>query len=145
MVYMEEITRITQRYNQLIPLGQEVCEVVKRSGIEAGVAYIITKHTTTGITVNECLECLEDDMLQALEKMFPEDGFYYHARFLDSYGAMAGNPTGHLKSMMTGNHACFPIKDGKLLLGSAQEVYLAEFDGPQERTVTVTVMGDRDI
>lgn len=142
MVYREEITHITDRYNQLLPLGQEVCRIVEKSGIQEGVVHIITKHTTTGITVNECLECLEDDILKVLGRMFPEDGDYYHARFLDSYGAMAGNPTGHLKAMVTGNNACFPVAKGRPLLGSAQEVYLAEFDGPQERTVTVTVIGE---
>lgn len=142
MVKMEEITHITRQYNELLPLGKEVCEIVKRSGIQNGIVHIITKHTTTGITVNECLECLEDDILGWLGSVFPEDGSYYHARFLDSYGAMAGNPTGHLKAMVTGNNSSFPVVDGEVLLGSAQEVYLAEFDGPQERTVTVTVIGE---
>lgn len=142
MVYRQEITRITDRYNQLLPLGKEVCRIVEESGVQEGIVHIITKHTTTGITVNECLECLEDDILKVLESLFPEDGGYYHARFLDSYGAMAGNPTGHLKAMVTGNNACFPVAHGRPLLGSAQEVYLAEFDGPQERTVTVTVIGE---
>lgn len=142
MVKIEEITRITRRYNELIPLGEDVCKIVRESGIQNGIVSIITKHTTTGVTVNERLECLEDDMLGWLEKVFPEDGFYYHARFLDSYGAMAGNPTGHLKAMLTGNHANFPVTDGEILLGSAQEIYLAEFDGPQERTVTVTIIGE---
>lgn len=142
MVYREEITHITDSYNQLLPLGGEVCSIVERSGIQEGVVHVITKHTTTGITVNECLECLEDDILRVLGEMFPEDGEYYHARFLDSYGAMAGNPTGHLKAMVTGNNACFPVAAGRPLLGSAQEVYLAEFDGPQERTITVTVIGE---
>lgn len=142
MVYREEITHITDSYNQLLPLGGEVRRIVEKSGIQEGVVHIITKHTTTGITVNECLECLEDDILRVLGEMFPEDGEYYHARFLDSYGAMAGNPTGHLKAMVTGNNACFPVAAGRPLLGSAQEVYLAEFDGPQERTITVTVIGE---
>lgn len=142
MVEIKEITHVTHQYNELLPLGNEVCEIVERSGIRNGIVHIITKHTTTGITVNERLECLEDDILGWLGKVFPEDGFYYHARFLDSYGAMAGNPTGHLKAMVTGNNASFPVVEGKVLLGSAQEVYLAEFDGPQKRTVTVTVIGE---
>ncbi|MFQ7539155.1 MAG: secondary thiamine-phosphate synthase enzyme YjbQ [Clostridium sp.] len=99
------------------------------------------KHTTTGITVNN-LECLKDDILQRLGMLFPEDDAYYHARFLQSYGAMAGNPTGHLKAMVTGNHAVFPIVDGAIMLGKAQEIYLAEFDGPQIRDVMVTIQGE---
>lgn len=142
MTKYEEITFSTDIYNILVPIGKEVAEVVNHSGINSGVAYIITKHTTTGITVNEKLECLEDDILENLGSIFPEDETYYHARFLKSYGAMAGNPTGHLKAMVTGNHAVFPVVNGKIALGKAQEIYLAEFDGPQNRTVMISILGE---
>jgi thiamine phosphate synthase YjbQ (UPF0047 family) len=55
---------------------------------------------------------------------------------------MAGNPTGHLKSMVSGNHCVMVVSDGRLISGNAQEIYLAEFDGPQERSVSVVVMGE---
>lgn len=142
MIKQVEFTIDSECYSELIPLGARVRRLVAESEVESGVAYVITRHTTTGITVNESLECLEDDILRQLEELFPEDGKYYHARFLQSYGAMAGNPTGHLKAMVTGNHAVFPIVDGKLALGRAQEIYLCEFDGPQPRTVHVTLMGE---
>lgn len=138
MIY-KELEIETAAYNDLIPISKDVIQIVEESGIKQGIAYIITKHTTTGITVNENLECLKDDILKQLGIMFPEDGDYYHARFLQSYGAMAGNPTGHLKAMVTGNHAVFPIIDGSLVLGKAQEIYLGEFDGPQIRTVMVCI------
>lgn len=132
----------TQEYNALLPLGERVRELVAASSVTSGVVYVITKHTTTGITVNERLECLEDDIMNELSRFFPEGGSYFHNRFLQSYGAMAGNPTGHLKAMVTGNHAVFPVVDGQIRLGSAQEIYLAEFDGPQPRTIHVAIMGD---
>lgn len=47
-----------------------------------------------------------------------------------------------MAAMVAGNNTCFPVADGSVLLVSAQEVYLAEFDGPQERTVTVIVLGE---
>lgn len=142
MIEHNEITLVTDKYNELLPLGDKIKILVEGSSIKNGIMYVITKHTTTGITVNERLECLEDDILSYFEKEIPENGFYYHARFLDSYGAMAGNPTGHLKAMLCGSHCIFPVIEGKLSLGSAQEIYLAEFDGPQERTVSITIMGE---
>ncbi|MBC8586396.1 secondary thiamine-phosphate synthase enzyme YjbQ [Youxingia wuxianensis] len=143
MVYQGEFDILTSQYNQFIPIGDKVAQEVEKSGIKSGVVYVITAHTTTGITVNEKLECLEDDLLDLLAGFAPEDGTYYHARFLHSYGAMAGNPTGHMKSMITGNHCVFPIVDGKMKLGAAQEIYLGEFDGPQDRTIRITVMGEK--
>lgn len=142
MVKYDEFTILSKKYNVLIPITDEVKKIALQSGIRNGIVYIITQHTTTGIMVNEKLECLEDDILNYLSREIPEDGWYYHNRFLHSYGAMAGNPTGHLKSMLSGNHCAFPIVEGEMVLGSAQEIYLAEFDGPQARTVSVSVMGE---
>lgn len=142
MVIMKELEYFTSKYNEMIPIKQDVEKVIDESPVENGVVYVITQHTTTGIMVNENLECLEDDIMENLSTMFPEDGNYYHARFLRTYGAMAGNPTGHLKSMVSGNHCVMPVSGGRLVSGSAQEIYLAEFDGPQERTVSVIVMGE---
>ena len=44
--------------------------------------------------------------------------------------------------MLTGNHCLFPVLEGKIVCGEAQDVYLAEFDGPQLRKVYVEVMGE---
>jgi len=61
---------------------------------------------------------------------------------LHSYGQTAGNPTGHLRSMLTNNHTVLPVKDGKLYCGKAQEIFLAEYDGPQNRRIFVEVIGE---
>lgn len=142
MVKHESIEMITRAYNAMIKITDKVRDAVSNSGISNGVVYVITAHTTTGITVNEGLECLESDIQVMLDKMVPEDGDYFHARFLHSYGAMAGNPTGHLKSHLTGNNVVFPIIDGKMKLGNAQDIYLCEFDGPQEREIMITMIGE---
>ncbi len=142
MVIYKELDIQTTAYNQMVPIGDDVKKIIAESGVSAGIVAVITRHTTTGIMVNERLECLEQDIADKLAALVPEDGSYYHARFLDTYGAMAGNPTGHLKSMLSGNNCVFPVQNGKLCAGSAQEIYLAEFDGPQLRTVSVTVLGE---
>ena len=59
MVKMEEITYITQAYNELRPLGKEVCRITERSGIQNGIVHVITKHTTTGITEIGRASCRE--------------------------------------------------------------------------------------
>lgn len=71
-----------------------------------------------------------------------EDYPYSHARMLKEYGSTAGNPTGHLRSMIVGNHCHVPVFDGKLTAGSAQEIYFCEFDGPAQRTIQVMVKGE---
>ena len=36
----------------------------------------------------------------------------------------------------------FEVKDGKLLRRFAQDIFLAEYDGPQNRKIYVQVLGD---
>lgn len=142
MVYHHWKLIQTEQYNQFIPISAYVQEAVMESGVKNGLVFVITNHTTTGITVNESLECLESDIDQMLGRLVPEDYPYSHARMLPTYGSTAGNPTGHLKSHLTGNHCVLPLVDGKIKAGDAQEIYLMEFDGPQMRTVNFTVMGE---
>ena len=102
MVVLKEITVLTTQYNQWIRITDEIERVMKESGIQNGIVNVISRHTTTGVTVNESLECLESDMSEFLSRLAPEDWPYAHARMLRDYGSTAGNPTGHLKSLMTG-------------------------------------------
>lgn len=142
MVRIENFTIHTTKYQDFINITQKVREIVESSGIGQGVAFVITNHTTTAVTVNEALECLQSDMADMLGRLAPENAPYAHGRMLHSYGTTAGNPTGHLKSMLTGNHAVFPVRDGKPVLGGAQEIFLCEYDGAQSRKLSVVVMGE---
>lgn len=142
MTKIESFKILTTEYNQFINITTQICEIVENSRIQNGMVFVMSMHTTTGIIVNEALECLEQDMGDLLARLAPEDGDYFHSRFLHSYGAMAGNPTGHLKSLLTGYNCMFPVQDGKIYKRSAQDIYFTEFDGPQEREVCVTVIGE---
>lgn len=142
MMYVESISLLTKTYNEYTVITPEVEEIVKKSGIKNGMLTVLTKHTTTGVMVNEALECLESDIDDFLERNIPEDYPYSHARMLRDYGSTAGNPTGHLKSMITGNHCHFPIVNGEVMRGGAQEIYFCEFDGPAHRVINVMIQGE---
>ncbi len=141
-MYIEKITILTKEYNELDVITPQVEQIVARSGMRNGMVTVMTKHTTTGITCNEALECLQSDMEVFLNRLVPEEFPYSHARMLKDYGSTAGNPTGHLKAYLTGNHCHFPLVNGELIRGGAQDVYFCEFDGPSQRTILVMVEGD---
>lgn len=138
-MYVKTIQILTKVYNEMDVITSQVEEVVKESGIREGMVTVLTKHTTTGITVNEALECLESDIQTALSLFAPEDRPYAHARMLKDYGSTAGNPTGHLKALLTGNHCHLLIHEGKIIRGGAQDIYFCEFDGPAQRNILVCV------
>lgn len=142
MVVLKKLHRLSKKPEEYMNITEEVHKIVAESGVKNGLAVVLTSHTTTGIMVNEALPCVESDISELLEKVVPLDAPYVHAHFLPDYGATGNNSQGHLKSMLMGNHCMFPVMDGKIVCGGAQEIYLVDFDGPQARTVYVEVMGE---
>ena len=142
MVEFKTIEKYSEKEFELIRITDDVRAFVAGSKIKNGVVFVIVAHTTAGIMVNESLPCLERDIEQKLEELVPLHHDYAHSHFLPSYGAIGGNAPGHLKSMLGGNHGVVPLIDGKMVLGMAQDIYLAEFDGVQQRTVYLEIMGE---
>lgn len=142
MVVVKTIEHLSRKVEEYFNITGQVHQIVENSGVRNGFVAVITAHTTTGILVNEALPCVETDIADMLERAAPLEAPYAHAHFLPTYGATSNNSQGHLKSVLTGNHCLFPVIDGKIVCGGAQDIYLAEFDGPQLRRVFVEVMGE---
>ena len=142
MIKVITLEIMTDKYNQYFIITEDVKKIVASSKIKNGMVTVETKHTTTGIIINEALECLESDIDVFLANLIPEDAPYSHCHMLRDYGSTGGNPTGHLKSMLIGNHCHIPLIDGKLVAGSAQDIWFCEFDGPSQRTINIIIQGE---
>ncbi len=127
MVTLETLSYLSTAPDQFIDITEDVHAAIERSSVTNGLAAIILSHTTCGIVVNEGLPCVETDLMETLDRIAPLDG---------------NNSCGHIKSMICGNSRFFPVQDGHIVCGSAQNIYLAEFDGPQKRKVYVEVLGE---
>jgi len=141
-VHFEELGIQSKREMELINITDEVKGVVERSGVRDGIVNVITMHTTTGITVNEGIGCLEEDIVDTLERLAPEGLDYHHARYLDFDGRLGVNAHCHLRSMITGMHTTFAVKDGEVVRGGRQNIYFVETDGPLYRKYVIQVMGE---
>ena len=142
MVKMVTLSILTEKPVQFLNITGKVLDFVAGSGLNNGQVAVITSHTTTGILVQESLECLETDMDECLDRLIPKDAPYAHAHFLRSYGATGNNSTGHLKAILIGNHCVFPVINRELIHGDAQDIYFVEFDGPQLRKIFIEVIGE---
>lgn len=127
---------------QIMKITDKVTLAVSESGVINGIGYVITEHTTTGITINESLPCVEKDLMEAMDRLAPEDYPYHHNHYLRSYGTIGGNTPGHIKSMLTGNHCVFPVIEGKAKLGGAADIYFCEYDGIKNRKYMIYVVGE---
>ena len=141
---VELITKVVcaDMEEQLIKITDDVKEAVENSGVKDGVVFVISAHTTAGITMNEGLPCVEKDLMELLDRTAPEDYPYHHNHYLRSYGTIGGNAPGHLKSLLTGNHCVFPVAEGKVKLGSAADIYFCEYDGIKNRRYMIYIMGE---
>ncbi len=115
---------------QLINIDKEVREAIKDLEAENGVITIFCPHTTGGITINENADpdvCR--DWVANMKKLVPANQPYY------THGE--GNSHSHVLCSLVGVSEQIIIQDGRMLLGTWQSIYFAEFDGARNRTVYV--------
>ena len=139
--------RVTTRHpTEFIDLTDRLERVVAETGIRVGILNVQTRHTTTAIVVNEHEPQLLADFQALLERAAPDDGRYRHddpdARTVNVTPAERQNGHAHCRALFLPSSACLNIVNGRLRLGQWQRVFLVELDGPQEREVSVVVMGD---
>lgn len=130
----EKLSIITDKREMTTDVTARVRAAVTRSKVREGICVVNVAHTTAAVFVNENADPdVQRDLLQRLAKLVPQDDDYRHAE---------GNAAAHIKAVLVGNDVTLSVHDGELMLGTWQGVYFAEFDGPRERSATVTVIGD---
>ncbi len=139
---LKRFTIVTHHETELIDITPQVIAEVEAAGVRDGTAFVLSLHTTTGLTVNEGLPDLEQDIADCLQGLVPEGRAYRHARFLHEDGQMAINAPSHLRGALLGFEVFFPIESGRLVRGARQTIYFVELDGPQERTWVLQIMGE---
>ena len=124
----------TSQKAEMIDVTKRVRAEVKASNIENGLCTVYCSHTTGGVTINENTDPdVRTDILNALERAVPHGAKYYKHE--------EGNAHAHAKAVLVGFSVTVPVQMGKLMLGTWQAIYFAEFDGPRSRKLSVTVVG----
>jgi secondary thiamine-phosphate synthase enzyme len=127
-----EIEIRTRSQSELQDITDRVQAAVTDSGLGEGLCCVFVPHTTAGLTLNENWDPdVRGDLVRALAALVPDVPFHHGE----------GNSPAHLLSSLVGASETLLVRGGRLVLGSWQGVYLAEFDGPRRRRVMVQVMG----
>ena len=138
MIYQREIQLQTTGHRQLHDLTDQVAQIVGASRLRAGTANIFNVGSTAAIGTIEFEPGLQQDLPTMLDKLFPPSRGYGHEQAWHD-----GNGHSHLQATMLGPSLTVPVKDGKLVLGTWQQVFHLECDiKPRRRTIIITVMGD---
>ena len=127
----KEFNVSTENRYQLVDITERVEEMVKESGVEEGLILVSTPHSTAGILLTENEEGLKNDWLKIFKKLTSEIDFQ-HNRIDD-------NADSHILSGLMGQGRVLPIKDSKIVRGTWQQIFFAEFDGPRTRRIIVEI------
>ncbi len=122
----------------VIDITDQIESALAESGVSSGVVNVSGLGSTLGLTTIEFESGAVLDLKKALAQIAPmNDDYAHNARWGDHNGYA------HLRSALMGTSKSYPIRNGKLHLGTWQQIVLCDFDErPRERELTVTVIGE---
>jgi secondary thiamine-phosphate synthase enzyme len=130
-ILSDELSFSTRGFCDLKDLTGSVDKKVIAHGLKNGTVTLFVPGSTGGLTTIEYEGGLIRDFDDLMERLAPSGVTYHHdARWGD------GNGFSHLRSAMIGTSLTVPFTNGKLLLGTWQQIVFIDFDNrPRSRTV----------
>lgn len=137
-VLTEKIQRKTRGNGDLQDITRDVVELVRRSQVRNGNVTLFVIGSTAALTTFEYEPGLIKDLQEFYDRLAPINKSYHHdATWGDANGFS------HVRASFTGPSLVVPFEEGRLFLGTWQQVVLAEFDNrPRDRTVVVQIIGE---
>ena len=133
-----EITVQTRGDGDVLDLTAQLTGFVDSMGLEAGIVVVAVVGSTAGLTTVEYEPGLVADLRKAFERIAPAGVAYEHdSRWGD------GNGHSHVRASLLGPSLTLPVVQGKVALGTWQQVVLVDFDTrPRTRRVVIQVLGE---
>lgn len=134
-VHTDEVRLSTRGDTDPVDITGEVQRVVGEAGVEGGQALAFVRGSTAAISTMEFEPGGVHDLREMLERLIPSQGEYEHNRLNHD-----SNSHAHQRATLVGPSEVVPIVDGRLTLGTWQQLVLIDFDDrPRERTVVVQI------
>lgn len=128
----------TKGNSEIIDITDDVISSVSGSGISNGLVTVFAAGSTVAVTTLEYEPGLIHDLQQALERIAPQNFEYKHnERWHD------GNGHSHVRASLLGQSESFPLVDGRILLGTWQQVIFIDLDNrARSRKLVVQIVGE---
>jgi secondary thiamine-phosphate synthase enzyme len=129
----------TRGNTQVVDITDQVADVVVRSGVREGILVVFVVGSTAGITTTEAEPGLMTHDLKAFfERLAPEGDYYKHEETWHD-----DNGHAHVRASALGPSLTVPIVEGRLTLGTWQQIVLLDFDTRgRRREVVVQIVGE---
>jgi len=131
-----ELRLSTEGDADVIDITAGVERVVRSAGIGEGVVTAFVRGSTAAITTMEHEPGGVHDLRALLDRLVPQHGDYEHNRLNHDTNSHA-----HQRASLIGASEAVPVLDGRLALGTWQQLVLIDFDDrARDRTVVVQVV-----
>jgi secondary thiamine-phosphate synthase enzyme len=136
-VFAQQLRLSTHGDGHTIDITAAVQRAVEEAGIGQGLVSVFVPGSTAAITTMEYEPGGVHDLRSALGRLVPAEGDYEHNRLNHDTNSHA-----HIRAAIVGPSETVPVRDGRLELGTWQQVVLIDFDDrPRQRSVSVQVLG----
>lgn len=127
-------TIATTQREELVDITGTVRHLVEKSDRSLQLCSLFVPGATAAIMIQENWDPnIASDVVNCLRRLIPRDA-WLHDR-------IDGNGDSHIKAGIIGPSETIPILEGTLLLGTWQNIFLCEFDGPRrKREIIVTLL-----
>ena len=132
-MHREVITLSSNAREKLVDVTEQLRQVVKKHP-EAMVAALFAKGATSAVMIQENWDPnICTDIIECLRNLAPQ-GKWLHDK-------VDGNADAHIKAGIVGPSETIPLQNGELVLGTWQNVFFCDFDGPRtNRQLIVTLL-----
>jgi secondary thiamine-phosphate synthase enzyme len=130
---------------QFIDVTGMLAERLRALGFRDGVLHVQTRHTTTGLVLNENEPLLLGDLQRTLERLVPDRPDYAHDD-IERRGMPADEPknaAAHCRALLLPGSQSLIVRGGELQLGRWQSLFLVELDGPRRRNIALAALASR--
>jgi len=135
-IYTHYLSINTDKRIDFVNITKEIQEVIDDSNIDDGIVLINPMHITASVFINDAESGLIQDFKEWLEKLAPQKFDYNHHQTGEDNGFS------HLWRTIMGRETTVAITEGKLDLGTWEQIFYGEFDGQRKKRILVKVMGE---
>jgi secondary thiamine-phosphate synthase enzyme len=138
MIHQKQISIHTKGHGDMHDITDEVTDIVNASGIKMGVVNVFNVGSTAAVGTIEFEPGLQRDLPNILDHLIPPSRSYGHEQAWHD-----GNGHSHLQATLLGPSLTIPIAEGRLILGTWQQIFHLECDvRGRQRTIVLTAMGE---
>jgi len=122
-----------------VNITPKVEEAIRKSGVKEGIVLCNSMHITSSVFINDDERGLHRDFgvwLEELAPFNPDPNHYHHNRTGED------NADAHLKRQIMGREVVVAITNGRLDLGTWEQIFYGEFDGHRPKRVLVKIIGE---